>query len=138
MEKKYLSNTMLKNKFKIFENKVLLDFVKKSLALVAFVYLSFFALESILPGIVMDVFNFNFLLFAIVAMMAFVMFFDEKKDEKKEQDISEYKYKIIMAILLLLFVLTLGTVLYKVSLLETGIYLVFCLLLMKPLKNLFE
>ncbi len=134
---KYLSNIMLKNKLKIFENPVLIDFIKKSVLSLTFIYLSLFALESVLPGIVIEVFNFNLLLFIIVVMMAFVLYIDGVKEDEK-QSLKGHKQLILIISLSILFILTMFVVLYKVSLFETVIYLISCLFLINSLQKIFK
>jgi len=138
MEKRYLNKLMkLKNSRAIFENEILLDFVKKLVMCTALVYLILFALESVLPGIVIEVFNFNLLLFAIVGMMTFVLYVDNKKPAKENIARKSFQQKITI-FLALIFLFTMFLVLYKVSLTEAAIYAISSLFLLKYLINLFE
>lgn len=127
----------LKNNIAIFENEILLDFVRKLVMCTALIYLILFALESVLPGIVIEVFNFNLLLFAIVGMMTFVLYADSKKPAKKNviKKSSQQKITIFLA---LIFLFTMFVVLYKASLLEAAIYAIASLFLLKYLRTLFE
>jgi hypothetical protein len=138
MEKRYLNKFMkLKNSRAIFENELLLDFIKKLVMCTAVIYLIFFALESVLPGIVIEVFNFNLLLFAIVGMMTFILYADNQKPVK-EGATKESSWQKITIFLALVFLFTMFVVLYRVSLIEAGIYAISSLFLLKYLRTLFE
>ncbi|MBT3355892.1 hypothetical protein HN784_00815 [bacterium] len=125
---------MLRIKKFFYKNKALADLVRKSTVVLVVFYLGCFAVESILPGVVMEAFNFNILLFLIVAMIASITF------SEKESDVIVFKktQKYLFVFLLILFLGTLFIVLYRVSLVEAMVYLVACFVLFGPLKKLFE
>lgn len=125
---------MLKTIKKISQNEIAMDFIKKITIILSIICLGLFAIESILPGAVIEVFNFNWLLFLIIGMMTIIFFVDEKKIDTRES----FGQKITVVFLAILFLVTMFFVLYKISLTETFIYLVFCIVLIKQLKGLFE
>lgn len=119
---------------KISRNEIAIDLVKKVTIVLSVIYLGLFAIESILPGVVIEAFNFNALLFLIVGMMTIIFFADEKNEDIKRS----FGQKLTVVFLATLFFATMFIVLYKTSLTETLLYLVACLVLIKPLKGLFE
>ncbi|GEM_PF-897560 len=118
----------------ILKNNVVIDFIKKFVFLSSLVYLLCFAGESILPGIVIEIFNFNLLLFIIVGMMTFLIF---SKDKSANIKVNLKNQKKILIALILIFIFTLFIVLYKVSLFETFIYTVLLLILMVQFRDIF-
>lgn len=131
---KYLDKMYSKIDKSFLQNEALVDFARKLTICLALVYLFCFVLESVLPGIVIEVFNFNLLLFSIVFLMTFLLFAGDsskKKVGKKQQ-----KYAFLL--LAFIFLVTMFVVLYRVSLLETAIYLVLTLALLRQISRIFK
>lgn len=126
---------MLRLNKKIIINDELKDFFQKIVIVLAIIYLGCFVIESILPGIVMEAFNFNLLLFLIIGLMGGTSFLENRN---KKEWLSKKMEKCLFFGWIFLFLVTLFIVLYKVSLFETIVYLIAVLFLFKPLKQLFE
>lgn len=131
---KYLDKIYSKIDKSFLQNETVVDFAKKLTICLALVYLFCFALESVLPGIVIEVFNFNLLLFSIVFLMTFLLFTvsNSKKGIKKKQQ----KYAFLL--LAFVFLVTMFIVLYRVSLFETTVYLVLTLALIRQISGVFK
>jgi len=107
-------------------NEIFQDFLRKLFAMTAMLYLIFFGLETILPGLIIDIFNFNFLLFLALGSLALMLF--GAKEEKVDWPVLNSKAAAFFTFAIIFLSLVLMVALYKVSLLESFFYLVLTLI----------
>lgn len=123
---------------KISLSPIVCDFLKKLFVLLAVLYIILFGVETILPGIVMDIFNINTLLFLIIIDLFLLGTFLPGQDETSTtQFVRVLKNPSIFPLVIFLsFVLV--AVLYRISLIEGLIYLILTLIIGKLIFGLFK
>ncbi len=105
------------------------DLLRSSLVFLLVSYFILFCLESVLPGLVISVFNFNLFLFLIVALI-FLFSWKKNKTGNPSGNSSELA-NYLVALVVVILCLALFVILYKISLLETFLIIALTLLLLK-------
>lgn len=113
------------------------DFLEKLFVLLVILYIVFFSAETVLPGIVMDVLNINFFLFLIfINLLLLGLFQDKQNKDSIYSNRSPKKYLVffVVAFLALMIIISL----YRISLLQSFIYLLLVLFVGKLLYSFIE
>jgi hypothetical protein len=101
---------------KIIVSEQLQDLVGKLVVVLGVVYLLLFCAESVLPGMVVEVFNINFLLLFLIATIFYFYWLD--KQGKKLFQLRKVNKFVSYTVLIILFAVVVGTLLlvqYKIS-----------------------
>lgn len=113
---------------KFFKSNVFYDLAGKFLLMLTLVYSFLFCLETILPGLVIDIFNLNLLLFVIVINLVTV--FATGGDRGKFNKLNGIK-KGTLLLVVGFFAFVMLSSFYKVSFLEAFVYVLFVIFLGK-------
>jgi hypothetical protein len=117
-------------RFKLSSSKQ--DLVEKLTVVFIVTYLLLFGAEAILPGVVAGVFNLNWLLLMVFGLLVILFLGGQESKSKKNNQWWRW-----VSILLMLFLsLVLVIVLYKISLIESFLYLALVLITGKLLYEL--
>jgi len=103
------------------------DFLRKSFIMLVLAYLLLFGLETILPGLVMDIFNINHLLFAILAILFVFLFSKTKLPKPGSKKNKKFLWFFFPALIFLSGVLVIA--LFRASLIESFFYLFLVLII---------
>lgn len=111
--------------------------MQKFLPVIGVIYLSLFAVEAVLPGTVVDVFNINILLLLFIADAGYLVW-GERKNKNDENRIATRKHTALLVYLIVIAILfvTLFVVQYKISIIESLLYIVFAILIGKFTKDM--
>ncbi len=101
------------------------DFLEKMLLSLGVAYLILFSLETILPELIIKAININFILGIILLDLALLVFFYQKIPLEKDWLLGKtFGVKSLATSLVGMFLVTLFFSLYKVSLVESLIYII--------------
>ncbi|HHX58302.1 MAG TPA: hypothetical protein GX706_00830 [Candidatus Moranbacteria bacterium] len=120
----------------------LTDLVIKIAMVFLLIYAIFFCAETVLPGLIVSIFNFNWLLVAALGLLIIFLsissdFFFKRRLKLSKSQMSQYPKGLILVVIVLLLI-TLFFALYKVSLEQRIVYLVGISGLFFLMKNLLE
>ena len=100
------------------------DFIGKLFVVLAIVYLLLFCGESILPGMVMEVFNINILLLFLIGSIGYFAWLNKKGLKSFELKISKILALATLIILATTIAATLFIVQYKIGAIESIFYII--------------
>lgn len=101
------------------------DLVQKTLVVISVVYLALFSLEAVVPGIVIEVFNFNILLFFIILAIFYGSVYSQKNKDAEKLMLKKVLSKSIIFLMATVIILSIVFVQYKIPLWEGLVYLFF-------------
>jgi len=108
------------------------DVVERFFVVMGIVYLLLFCAESILPGMVIEVFNINTLLFFLIAAVGYFAWLEKNKlrSSQKLQLGKMISYSVVV-VLMPIAVITLFIVQYKIGIVESIFYIALSFLITK-------
>lgn len=105
------------------KNKLIIaDLIQKLLAALIVVYLILFAVETVTVGLIMNIINLNLLLLVIFILLGALFLIGETDKEAKFIKNNRWA-KLFFYSFLIILGLFLAVVLFEVSLIETGFYI---------------
>lgn len=109
------------------------DFIKKAFIMLTILYVIFFGAETVLPGIIVDIFNLNLLLVFWLASLIYLLFSSQPRAEIKPiSRRKKKKWEVLFLVSMSIFLAWVFFVaLYKVSVGERLIYLLLALVFLK-------
>lgn len=124
---------------KIIASEKLQDLVGKLVVVLGIVYLLLFCAESVLPGMVVEVMNINFLLLFLILAIGYFAWLDKKGERKfrlrKPERLISYG---AFALLLPVVVVTLLVVQYKIGISESIFYVILGAVIAKLFHEMFK
>ncbi len=111
--------------------------MQKFLPVIGVAYLGLFAVEAVLPGTVIEVFNINILLLIFIVDAGYLVW-GERKNKNDENRIAVRKHTTFFVYLIIFAILfaTLFIVQYKISIIESLLYIAFAVLIGKFTKDM--
>lgn len=117
---------------KFISHETLQDLIGKLFVVLAIVYLLLFCGESILPGMVMEVFNINILLLFLIGSVGYFAWLDKKGLKNFElKKIGKILALAILIILATTILATLFIVQYKIGIIESIFHIVLAFLIVR-------
>ncbi|MEA2007077.1 MAG: hypothetical protein U9O20_02865 [Patescibacteria group bacterium] len=121
----------MENAKKVLYGPYVNDFLGKLFILCAVLYLVFFGIETVLPGIVMDVLNINYFLLPIFVILLLLRL-SSNKESKDLAICAAEDFKKSFSVLIVVFLSAVFVVvLYRVSLVERLTYLLLALIVVR-------